>query len=83
MKGESPESPHLNCPHRRVRSGVGGAPYDKLEGQALPLYYQHTRWTWMMKQGMSRIGFYFRSQRMMRRYATEAYVRVREGLTEG
>jgi glycogen phosphorylase len=50
--------------------------YDKLEGQVLPLYHQdRARWTWMMKQGISKIASYFNSQRMMRRYTTEAYVR--------
>ena len=33
------------------------------------------RWIWMMKQAISKIGSYFNSQRMMRRYATEAYLR--------
>jgi starch phosphorylase len=50
--------------------------YDKLEGHVLPLYYEaHARWVWMMKQGISKIASYFNSQRMMRRYTTEAYVR--------
>ncbi len=51
--------------------------YDKLEGQVLPLYHQdRARWTWLMKQGISKIASYFNSQRMMRRYTTEAYVRA-------
>jgi starch phosphorylase len=51
--------------------------YDKLERQVLPLYHQdRARWVWMMKQGISKIASYFNSQRMMRRYTTEAYVRV-------
>lgn len=54
----------------------GAELYDKLEGQVLPMYYQdHAQWTWMMKQGISKIASYFNSQRMMRRYTTEAYVR--------
>ena len=32
----------------------------------------------MMKQAISKIGSYFNSQRMVRRYATEAYLRYRE-----
>jgi starch phosphorylase len=41
----------------------------------LPLYYQdRTRWIWMMKEAISKIAPYFNSQRMMRRYAAEAYV---------
>lgn len=50
--------------------------YDKLEHKVLPLYYgDKTRWTWMMKQSMSKIGAYFNSHRMMRRYANEGYLR--------
>lgn len=50
--------------------------YEKLEGVILPLYYSDpTRWRGMMKQAMGTIGYYFNSQRMMRRYATEAYLR--------
>ena len=50
--------------------------YDKLEGVILPLYADdRPRWIWMMKQAISKIPQYFNRQRMMRRYATEAYLR--------
>lgn len=50
--------------------------YDKLTSTVLPLYYeQSARWRWMMKQAIGNIAHYFNSQRMMRRYATEAYLR--------
>jgi len=50
--------------------------YGKLEQVVLPLYYDdRPRWIWMMKQTISKIGSYFNSTRMMRRYATEAYLR--------
>ena len=50
--------------------------YDTLEGKVLPLYYgDRDRWIWMMKEGISKIGPRFNSQRMMRRYASEAYLR--------
>jgi starch phosphorylase len=50
--------------------------YQKLGDTVLPLYYKdRSRWTWMMKQAIAKIGSVFNSQRMMRRYATEAYVR--------
>jgi starch phosphorylase len=50
--------------------------YDKLERVVLPLYHDdRPRWIWMMKQAMSKIGPRFNSQRMMRRYASEAYLR--------
>jgi starch phosphorylase len=49
--------------------------YDKLEQEVLPLYHDNRpRWIWMMKQSISKIGYYFNSHRMMRRYATEAYL---------
>ena len=32
-------------------------------------------WIWMMKEAISKIAYYFNSQRMMRRYASEAYLR--------
>lgn len=50
--------------------------YDKLQEVVLPLYYNdRARWTWMMKQSISKIGSCFSSHRMLRRYATEAYMR--------
>jgi starch phosphorylase len=63
--------------------GVGGKDgdhgrllLDKLESAVLPLYYDDRgRWIWMMKEAISKIGPRFNSQRMMRRYASEAYLR--------
>lgn len=50
--------------------------YDKLEDAVLPLYYQdRSGWIAMMKQSIGKIASYFNSQRMMRRYASEAYLR--------
>jgi starch phosphorylase len=50
--------------------------YDKLESVVLPTYYNdRARWIWMMKQAISKIGPYFNTQRVMRRYVTEAYIR--------
>jgi starch phosphorylase len=50
--------------------------YDKLETVVLPLYYRdRSRWVWMMKETISKIAYYFNSQRAMRRYAAEAYLR--------
>lgn len=50
--------------------------YRRLEGDVLPLYYDDRgRWIWMMKQSIAKLASFFNSQRMMRRYATEAYVR--------
>jgi glycogen phosphorylase len=50
--------------------------YDKLEHVVLPLYAKdRARWIWTMKQSISKITPRFNSQTMMRRYATEAYLR--------
>ncbi|BAK68148.1 phosphorylase [Sphingobium sp. SYK-6] len=50
--------------------------FRKLEGTVLPLFHDNReRWIWMMKQSISKLAAYFNSQRMMRRYATEAYLR--------
>jgi starch phosphorylase len=50
--------------------------YDKLENVILPLYHRDgAGWIWMTKEAISKIAYYFNSQRMMRRYASEAYIR--------
>jgi starch phosphorylase len=49
--------------------------YGKLDEVVLPLWYDdRARWIWMMKQSISKLGSYFNSTRMMRRYAAEAYL---------
>jgi starch phosphorylase len=55
--------------------------YEKLENVLLPCYYQDaSRWRSMMKQAIGHVGSYFTSQRMLRQYAVEAY--LRSGLPE-
>ncbi len=50
--------------------------YDKLERTVLPLWHQdRAGWIFMMKEAISKVACYFNSQRMMRRYASEAYIR--------
>jgi len=50
--------------------------YDKLENVVLPLYHHdRERWVWMMRQAVGKVACYFNTQRMMRRYAAEAYIR--------
>lgn len=51
--------------------------YDKLENVVLPLYYNGDSggWVKVMKGVISKNTVYFNSHRMMRRYATEAYLR--------
>ena len=50
--------------------------YDKLEQVVLPLWYDdRPGWISVMKGAISKNAAYFNSHRMMRRYATEAYLR--------
>jgi len=48
--------------------------YEKLEHVVLPLFYG-SRWIEVMKGTLSKNPMYFNTHRMMRRYATEAYLR--------
>ena len=48
--------------------------YAKLEMTVLPLYQNRSAWTNVMKGAISRNGSFFNSHRMMRRYASEAYL---------
>jgi starch phosphorylase len=49
--------------------------YGKLEFVIIPKYYhEREEWIDMMKNSIGKIGYYFNSHRMMRRYATEAYI---------
>ncbi|MDP1707987.1 MAG: alpha-glucan family phosphorylase [Gammaproteobacteria bacterium] len=50
--------------------------YQQLEDKVLPLYYSNRAgWIGMMKGAITKNASYFNSHRMMRRYATEAYIR--------
>jgi starch phosphorylase len=53
--------------------------YDKLEQVVLPLYYGYSgdqaAWVAVMKGAICKSASFFNSHRMMRRYATEAYIR--------
>jgi glycogen phosphorylase len=50
--------------------------YEQLEQAVLPLFHDNpARRAWMMKRAIARIGARFHSQHMMRRYASEAYLR--------
>jgi starch phosphorylase len=48
--------------------------YDQLERVILPLFAHRDRWAAVMKGAISRNASVFHSQRMMRRYAAEAYL---------
>ncbi len=50
--------------------------YDKLERVVLPLYYDnHPGWLAVIKGAIAKNASFFNSHRMMRRYASDAYVR--------
>jgi starch phosphorylase len=49
--------------------------YNKLEYVILPTFYdRRDDWITMMKKSITKIAYYFNSDRMMRRYTTEAYL---------
>jgi len=49
--------------------------YNKLEYLVVPMFYNNRdAWTSMMRSSIGKIAYYFHSHRMMRRYATEAYL---------
>lgn len=49
--------------------------YAKLEKVILPLFYeQHPQWVHLMRGAIGKNAYYFNTHRMMRRYATEAYL---------
>jgi len=49
--------------------------YDKLEYLLIPKFYRNRDdWIHMMKNSVGKVAYYFNSHRMMRRYATEAYL---------
>jgi len=53
-----------------------GSLYDKLEHRVLPLYHNdRADWIRIMKGAITKNAAFFNSHRMMRRYATEAYIR--------
>jgi len=53
-----------------------GTLYDKLEHTVLPVFYgESSGWIRLMKGAIATNAVYFNSHRMMRRYATEAYLR--------
>jgi starch phosphorylase len=59
-----------------VGDGDAKSLYDKLEQVVLPLYYDNRPgWITVMKGAVCKNASFFNSHRMMRRYATEAYIR--------
>ncbi len=63
----------------QANGGDAASLYDKLENVVLPLYYGYAgdqaAWIAIMKGAICKNASFFNSHRMMRRYATEAYIR--------
>ncbi|HET6805500.1 MAG TPA: alpha-glucan family phosphorylase [Frateuria sp.] len=58
--------------------------YDCLEQVVLPLYQRNRAgWIGMMKQSVAKLASYFNAHRMMRRYASEAYLQRRGSAVRG
>ena len=56
--------------------GDAAALYDRLENTVLPLFHDNRDgWIAVMKGAIAKNAAFFNSHRMMRRYATEAYIR--------
>ena len=56
--------------------GDAGGLYDRLEGAILPVWYgERSAWIAIMQGAIAQNGALFHSHRMMRRYASEAYLR--------
>jgi len=49
--------------------------YSKLQYLIIPTYYHKTdEWATIMRSSIAKIAYYFNTHRMMRRYASEAYL---------
>ena len=49
--------------------------YGKLQYLVIPKFYQaRDDWVSMMKNSIGKVAYYFNTHRMMRRYATDAYL---------
>jgi starch phosphorylase len=70
--GPDPSDP-LSEPERRARELRDL--YSKLEYLIIPKFYKaRDNWINMMKNSIGKVAYYFNSHRMMRRYATDAYL---------
>ncbi|PVX25716.1 MAG: hypothetical protein CW691_03715 [Candidatus Bathyarchaeum sp.] len=70
--GPSPKE-HLEEAERRRREIT--QLYDKLEYLIIPAFYRNRDdWIQLMENSVGKVAYYFNSHRMMRRYASEAYL---------
>ncbi len=70
--GPSPE--HAISEEERRRRELGDL-YNKLEYLIIPKFYQQRDdWINMMRNSIGKVAYYFNTHRMMRKYATDAYL---------
>jgi starch phosphorylase len=70
--GPSP-NPIIGEEERRKREL--GDLYNKLEYLILPKFYEaRDSWIGMMKNSIGKVAYYFNTHRMMRKYASDAYL---------
>ncbi len=70
--GPGPDAPVSEADRRR---GELQDLYSKLEYLIIPTYYlRKDAWATIMRSSIAKIAYYFNTHRMMRRYATEAYL---------
>jgi starch phosphorylase len=68
-------SPNQSVGDDERRKRELGDLYDKLEYLIIPEFYEkRDDWIGMMKNSIGKVAYYFNSHRMMRRYATDAYL---------
>jgi starch phosphorylase len=68
-------SPNQSVGDDERRKRELGDLYDKLEYLIIPEFYEkRDDWIAMMKNSIGKVAYYFNSHRMMRRYATDAYL---------
>ncbi len=70
--GPTPDQP-INEQDRRKREIADL--YNKLQYLIIPKFYEHRdEWIGMMRNSIGKVAYYFNSHRMMRSYATDAYL---------
>jgi starch phosphorylase len=68
-------SPDQTVSEEERRKRELGDLYNKLEYLVVPKFYEERdSWIGMMKNSIGKVAYYFNSHRMMRRYATDAYL---------
>jgi len=68
-------SPNQDIDEREIRRREIADLYNKLEYLIIPKFYQQRdSWIDLMKNSIGKVAYYFNTHRMMRKYATDAYL---------